>query len=102
MSQEMQLKDFFISEGSMRVFAANHTDGAIRTKMLGINNKCYHDKDEADIWFGDVKNEISRARGLCGEVEVQSALEKVSSIYGRMIGVINTNNGSEREEDESQ
>lgn len=92
-SSPMQLKEFFISEGAMRVFAANHTDGRVRSEMLGITEKCYHDKDEADIWIGDVRNEISRARNLCGDVETQAALEKVESIYSRMTGLVSANNG---------
>lgn len=96
MSQEMQLKDFFISEGSMKVFAANHTDGPIRTKLLDITEKCYHDKDEADLWVAEVSNEIKQARGLCGSVEVQDALDKVFALHKRMLAAVATNNGNEQ------
>jgi len=95
MSQQMQMRDFFISEGAMKVFAANHTDGRIRTSMLDIRDKCYHDKDEADIWYGDTKNQIARSRNLCGDVEVEGALEKLDGIYTRMVDLIERNNGKE-------
>lgn len=92
MSQEMQMKDFFISGGSMKVFAANHTDGPVRTKMLGITDKCYHDKDEADLWLAETTNEIKQARGLCGAAEVQDALDKVFAIHKRLTHLTDTNN----------
>lgn len=92
MSQPMQMKDFFISEGAMKVFAANHTDGPIRTKMLGVSDKCYRDKDEADLWLAEITNEIKRARGLCGDAEVQDALDKVFDLHKRMTHLVNANN----------
>lgn len=92
MSQEMQLKDFFISEGAMKTFAANHTEGTNRTKILGITDKCYRDKDEADLWLAETINDIKGARGLCGPAETQDALDKVIDLHKRMTHLANANN----------
>jgi len=71
---------YFTSKAASLIFAALHTDGATRCKLLGMVDKCYHDRDAAELWRIETINEINLGTDFDKETR-QLAIDAVNKMY---------------------
>lgn len=75
---------FFTSDSAKMIFAATQIDGTKRTKMLGIEDKMYHDPDAAELWRIETINKIHQGRHDFDKVTIETAIGKVNDLHGMM------------------
>lgn len=75
---------YFKNHKERIIFALLHTDGKVRTRLLGIDKDMYGDKVEATSWY---RNNISFL-GKDQSEEVNTARKKLKEIFNNIMGDI--------------
>jgi len=75
---------YFKSKSAALLFIALHTDGAVRHKLLGVTDKCYHDRDAAELWRIETINAIMKDGGMFGVKTAEAAIAEIQEMYDIM------------------
>lgn len=76
-------KDYFISKEAFVIFALTNTDGATRSRLLGIKKSYYLNNKKATEWYNAINSVITDKHPMFCEAHTE-----LNKIYRRMKGKI--------------
>lgn len=100
MKKKNEEYDYFKNDGDRYIFALTQTDGSVRCKLIGLDNKeLYYDKDKATKWYESISEKIDPNKNVSNRKNAQDAMKKLQDYYDGIIKAIEADEDEKNEDD---